>query len=107
MRSLLRTSWPDSTVLSFTHALRIICCRSSTVSLVRASFMVGDTIASFGARIIGHDHAATIDAEDRAHARRAPAPDLPRPARDHREGRMGRADLAREGQALRAARRSS
>src|SRR5262247_3178465 len=107
MRSLLRTSWPDSTVLSFTHRLRIICCRSSTVSLVRASFMVGDTIASFEARITGHDHATAIHAEDSALTRGAPAPDLPRPARDHGEDCLGRADLAREGQALRPTRRSS
>src|SRR5215510_217516 len=99
MRSLLRTSWPDFTVPSFTHALRIICCRSSTVSLVRASFMVGDTIASFEARITGHDHATAIDAEDSGLARRAPPPDLSRPARDYGEDRVGRADLAREGQA--------
>src|SRR5262249_42234439 len=77
------------------------------VSLVRASFMVGDTIASFEARITGHDHATAIHAEDSALTRGAPAPDLPRPARDLGEDCLGRADLAREGQALRPTRRSS
>src|SRR5262244_810651 len=69
--------------------------------------MVDDTLASFEARITGRDHAASIHAEGSAHARRAPAPNLSRPARDHRKDRVGRANLAREGQALRAARRPS
>ena len=37
--SVVRTSWPDSTVPSFTHRLRINCWSSSTVCPVRASFM--------------------------------------------------------------------
>src|SRR4029450_13202409 len=37
--SLLRVSWPDSTVPSLTHRLRIICCSSSTVCPVSASLM--------------------------------------------------------------------
>src|SRR5687768_13421970 len=37
--SVVRTSWPDSTVPSFTHWLRISCWSSSTVCPVRASFM--------------------------------------------------------------------
>src|SRR5262249_7593696 len=37
--SLLRASWPEATLPSFTHWLRISCCRSSTVSPVCRSFM--------------------------------------------------------------------
>src|SRR5207249_8711109 len=40
--SLLRTSWPEPTVPSFTHRLRISCCSSSTVCAVSASSMAGD-----------------------------------------------------------------
>src|SRR5215475_6162405 len=38
--SLLRASWPEATLPSFTHWFLISCCRSSTVSPVCLSFMV-------------------------------------------------------------------
>src|SRR5438309_3169008 len=37
--SLVRTSWPEATVPSFTHWLRMSCWSSSTVCAVSASFM--------------------------------------------------------------------
>src|SRR3989440_11387376 len=52
--SLVRPSWPEPTLPSFTHRLRISCCNSSTVCPVSASFMaaVGSELGHARARAV-------------------------------------------------------